>query len=346
MASLRGLAGSGSRFRRITRRRLCQIPGRTVAVMLLLLVCPTGALAQAIEWQRVGDPGNPAHPVNLQGSVAYEYDIARYEVTNAQFAAFLNAVADEDPNGLFDTRMATDALGGIERSGLSGSYLYQVKSGFADKAVSFISFWEAVRFANWLHNGMPVGGQGPSTTEDGAYTLTPGAIADNSVARNAGALFAVPLRNEWWKAAHYQSGTQTWFLSPAQSQVTMNCAAPAFDDGNTGSCSRSPFVIEAVGSYLLSDSPYGTFDQGGNVQEWVDHATLLDRELFGGSFFTGGSAGSFLIANRRRNAAARDGTTGFRLIRTVPPSVPTLGPAGLGAIIVALLAVGLWRRRG
>jgi sulfatase modifying factor 1 len=333
------------RFRRSTRRRSRRIAKRLATLMMLLSLCPMSVSAQAIEWQRVGDPGNPGHPINLQGSVAYEYDIAKYEVTNAQYEDFLNSVADADPNGLFDARMETDVLGGIEQTGVSGSFAYAAKSGFENKAVSFLSFWEAARFANWLHNGMPDGAQGPATTEGGAYTLSPAAIAANSVTRNTDALFAIPTRNEWWKAAHYQPTTQTWFLSPAQSQTTLACGAPALDDGNTGSCSRSPFVIEPVGSYLLSDSPSGTFDQGGNVHEWVDHATQFDRELFGGSFFTGGSSSSFLIFNRRRNAAARDSQTGMRLIRTVVAApAPALGPWGLGAIAVALVSIGLWTK--
>ncbi len=42
--------------------------------------------------------------------------------------------------------------------------------------VNFVSFWDGLRFANWLHNGQPTGAQGNSTTEDGAYTLTAGGI--------------------------------------------------------------------------------------------------------------------------------------------------------------------------
>ena len=32
-----------------------------------------------------------------------------------------------------------------------------------------MSFYDALRFANWLHHGQPVGPQGPATTEAGAY---------------------------------------------------------------------------------------------------------------------------------------------------------------------------------
>ena len=40
---------------------------------------------------------------------------------------------------------------------------------WADRPVNYVSFWDAARFANWLHNGQPTGAQGAGTTEDGAY---------------------------------------------------------------------------------------------------------------------------------------------------------------------------------
>jgi hypothetical protein len=37
--------------------------------------------------------------------------------------------------------------------------------------VNHVSWYDAVRFANWLHNGQPTGAQDNTTTEGGAYTL-------------------------------------------------------------------------------------------------------------------------------------------------------------------------------
>jgi hypothetical protein len=34
-----------------------------------------------------------------------------------------------------------------------------------------VSWGDAARFMNWLHNGQPTGAQGMGTTERGAYTL-------------------------------------------------------------------------------------------------------------------------------------------------------------------------------
>ena len=65
---------------------------------------------------------------NFYGGVTYDYRIGTTEVTNAQYAAFLNAKAASDPLALYNTSMGSDARGGITRSGVSGSYTYATKT--------------------------------------------------------------------------------------------------------------------------------------------------------------------------------------------------------------------------
>ena len=51
-------------------------------------------------WVAVGGAGNPCDPTGpgrCFGAVGYPYRIAVHEVTNAQYAAFLNAKAASDP---------------------------------------------------------------------------------------------------------------------------------------------------------------------------------------------------------------------------------------------------------
>ena len=112
------------------------------------------------------------------GAVNYAYNIGTYEVTNSQYAEFLNAKAASDPFGLYSESMGT--AGGISRSGSSGSYTYGATS--PNMPVNFVSFFDAVRFANWMNNG-----QGSSNTETGSYTLLGGGDPPsngNTVTRN------------------------------------------------------------------------------------------------------------------------------------------------------------------
>ncbi len=70
---------------------------RLLALVTLMLAFPAQAVVN-IDWVTVGDPGNAcdSHPYGCPGAVAYEYRIGKYEVTNAQYAEFLNAVAATD----------------------------------------------------------------------------------------------------------------------------------------------------------------------------------------------------------------------------------------------------------
>src|SRR5262245_16498456 len=107
-----------------------------------------------IETVPVGDVGNPHDPTtgNLFGGVNYAYNIGKYEVTAGQYTAFLNAVAATDPYSLYDTSQTSDVrVAGISRSGSSGSYTYSV-IGSPNHPISYITWGDAARFANWLHN--------------------------------------------------------------------------------------------------------------------------------------------------------------------------------------------------
>ncbi len=69
----------------------------------------------------VGDAGNANDSTGF-GGVSYGYHIGTYEVTNAQYAAFLNAKAATDRHNLYDISMGSSPFGGISRSGVDGSY--------------------------------------------------------------------------------------------------------------------------------------------------------------------------------------------------------------------------------
>jgi sulfatase modifying factor 1 len=251
------------------------------------------------------------------GGVPGSYEISRFETTNADYAEFLNAVAATDSNGLYHASMGSDARnGGISRTGVAGSFLYTVKPGFANKPVTYVSFYDALRLANWLHNGQPTGTQDAATTEDGAYTITATGISDNSIARNGGATILLPNEHEWYKAAYYGNGAG-YFEYPAGTSTLISCASGG-GSANTANCDFRANGLTEVGWFVASSSPNGTFDQGGNAWEWTEDTILgAGRVLRGGSFIDDPEV---LGATERVGFLPTNeiASLGIRLIRTVP----------------------------
>jgi len=294
-----------------------------VWAMCLCALLTAPALPVGIETVQVGNPGNAGElsgngaggygPDRICGAVDYVYNIGKFEVTAGEYTDFLNAVADTDTYGLYSTYMWSSSNGcKIERTGSSGSYSYSVASGWADRPVSHVSWGDAARFCNWLENGQPIGAQDLSTTEDGSYYLNgaTSVAAMAAVTRDPDATWVIPTEDEWYKAAYHKNDgvTGTYFDYPTSSD-----SAPGYvnnsgnlsgtgtpfveggtdpgnyatydGDGGTGGIG-SPYYRTEVGEWENSDSPYGTFDQGGNVWEWNE--AILDgsyRALRGGSIY-------------------------------------------------------------
>ncbi len=132
---------------------------KTVVICGCVWLATTLAFAEVtFDWALVGNAGNAGELTGagaggfgddaIVGGVDYEFQISKYEVTNPQYTAFLNAVARTDPNGLFQASMASSPLGGIQRSGAGGNFTYSVKAGRGNNPVIYVSFLSAMRFAN------------------------------------------------------------------------------------------------------------------------------------------------------------------------------------------------------
>jgi formylglycine-generating enzyme required for sulfatase activity len=296
----------------------------------LLLFVPA-ASAVNIDWVTVGGAGNACDTQTngCFGAVAQEFRIAKTEVTNTQYTEFLNAVAATDTNGLFNGNMG-GVLGGITQSGISGSFTYSAKAGRENVPVNYVSFYDSLRFSNWLQNGQPTGAQGNATTEDGAYTITSAGIANNSITRNAGATIFLTSEDEWYKAAYYDALSASFFDYPAGTDVQSTCALPSAT-GNIANCAGAVGAPISVGAYALSAGPNGTFDQGGNVQEWnesVLNTTL--RGTRGGSFASAVATLSGAKRNGQDPSAGERVNTGFRVAAVVPePGTALLLMTGL-----------------
>ena len=140
--------------------------------ILVLFTAGATARAQSISmsYVTVENPNNAPDPAtgNMYGSVSYTYDIGEYDVTQSQYVTFLNAVdpTGANPLGLYDS-IAKDMEYGIvfNPNGENGS-MYSVRNGYSNMPIVDETYWDAIRFVNWMNNG-----EGNASTETGAYTL-------------------------------------------------------------------------------------------------------------------------------------------------------------------------------
>lgn len=298
-----------------------------------LIATSLAASALEIEFVPIRNAGNPPDDTG-RGSVSYDYEIAKYETTNAQYVEFLNSVANEmDLYGLYNQEMAGKGISfppvpvGFER-------YYEVEPGFANKPVRLVSFWDAVRFANWLHNGQPIGLQGPTTTESGAYVLDHGDVAQNQVVREPTAQYFVTSENEWYKAAYYDPSLPGYYDYPAGTDVEIVCTVVS-TFANRANCAGAIGQPTDVGSYAGSPSPYGTFDQGGNLREWVETISGAARQVRGGAWFSPESDVSSLGFTGYTADFDLD-SVGFRVARTLPEPDQAL-LTGVAMLVLATL---------
>lgn len=223
------------------------------AIMLLCL----GGIAQAtvaIDTVAVGDAGNAADTTGY-GAVDHNYNIGKYEVTVGQYTEFLNY---KEWDAATPQLMPLDAIvaNHIERNG-SGTtidpYIYSVASEWANNPVSYVSFWDACRFVNWLGNG-----QGDGDTESGAYPLNGyNDSAGGDISRNPGAIWVLPTIDEWYKAAYYRGGTNAGYYD----QPTASAYGTVNQYGNGWEWSESVVSVGSVAGRILGGG-YGLLDEG------------------------------------------------------------------------------------
>ena len=284
---------------------------------------PTGLTS--LETVPVGNPGNAGEwsgesydgfgEDRICGAVDYVYRIGKFEVTAGQYTEFLNAVAKTDTYRLYNGWMNNDERGcQITRHGTNGSYTYDFsgrpagnESDWVNRPVNYVSWGDAARFANWLHNGQPTGPQNDSTTEDGAYDLN-GAMSNAdlvAVTREADWTWAITSEDEWYKAAYHKNDgvTGNYFDYPTSNDTRPSNHLVDPDPGNNTTSYYihftigSPYYRTEVGAHENSESPYGTYDMAGNVWEYNETISSVPS--------VGVRGGSFSSSNRHPRASFR-----------------------------------------
>ncbi|MFN0125792.1 MAG: formylglycine-generating enzyme family protein [Verrucomicrobiales bacterium] len=280
---------------------------------------------RSLELVDVGHPGNPPDDTGL-GAVAYPFFISKYEITAAQWVEFLNAKAKADADGgLWNNDMDSVRSGEgvrceIRRAGEKGAYVHSVQRELANRPVTHVSFLDACRFCNWLHNG-----QGDGDTENGAYTLNGYFGTDaRRIQRNPGAQWFVPSEDEWYKAAYFdpaKSGGAGYWNYPVRSDEKPDRdfeSARGVNFYAGGYLDPKRFFTDA-GRFANAASAYGTFDQGGNALEWTEGfiAPFL-RNAWGGAFDLDDGGRNGRAPNRFHTSISDVQSIGFRVASAAP----------------------------
>lgn len=179
-----------------------------------------------IDFVRITHPGNAPWMGNGQqgddaigrGSVDYEYNIGRFEVTTSQWVQFFNAAYDRPAGEANLPWLTPPTFWGAQgmtpiNSSNPNARRWQVPAGNEMRAVGNISWRMAAMYCNFLHNGgAAAGGEGGVVPRanflSGAYDVSTfgpngmGGFADQAT-RSPGARYFIPSRDEWIKAAHY-----------------------------------------------------------------------------------------------------------------------------------------------
>ena len=283
----------------------------------------TGGNAFTMDFVTIGNPNNAADTTgspNPVGSVAYTYNLGKYEVSR-------DMITKANSAGTLGITLADMTI-------LGGNGV--------NRPATMISWYEAARYVNWLNTST---GGTAAYKFDGSGTFQLWSAGDagydaNNLFRNSLAKYWLPSRNEWYKGA-YGSPNGTWYNYPTGSDSAPTAVAGGTDantavyNGQTGP--TGPADITNAGGL----SSYGTMGQGGNVWEWMETAydginstAGEDRELRGGSwsFYSVGLGASYRDADGPTFERAT--YLGFRVASVPEPSTGLLVLLGLSGLLL------------
>ena len=302
---------------------------QTASAQLVTESFGTGANAFTMDFVTIGNPNNAADTTgspNPVGSVAYTYNLGKYEVSREQIDKANSA------GSLGITLQDMDNYGG----------------NGVNKPATGIGYYEAAKYVNWLNTS--TGGTAAYKFDgSGAFQLwSAGDVGynANNMFRNSLAKYVIASSDEWYKGA-YGSPNGTWYDYPTGSDSAPTAVASGTDENtavyNQTVYNHSFFTGPADVTNAGGLSPYGTMAQGGNVFEWME--TAFDginneagesRELRGGSWYNYDSTVSIHLEARYRlsiiHSSESNELIGFRVASVPEPSALSMLAVGLGGL--------------
>ncbi|CAG0981402.1 hypothetical protein PHYC_01786 [Phycisphaerales bacterium] len=318
------------------------------------------AQPSGIEFVTVGAPGNapytgndPFGHVTGRGAVAYDYRIAKYEVTTQQWVDFVNtfkARPDPVPSSVLPLPVVWGAVVDTSYPGPGTRYRVADAPGAAMRPVYGIEWRTAARYANWLHNDMS---DSVLALADGAYDTStfgdnPDGTFTDQVTHHPDARYWIPTLDEWLKAAHYDPdrygpGQGGWWQYSNGSDTPYQYGPPeGYPGGSGANQANAGFNLPDFGEFAIPlnsypvVSPWGLLDVAGGAREWNEEIRVIPQ--VGWYRRMDGSASGGTIAAAQASdilygmAAGRpDSNIEFSTIRIA--SIPS--PGGLGMLLLA-----------
>jgi len=272
-----------------------------------------------IDFVRITHPGNapyigstppiPGDNALGRGSVGYEYNIGRFEVTTSQWVQFFNAAFDRPANDRLPHLIPPTFWGAAGAPPtVPGGLRWQVPAGNEMRPVGNISWRMAAMYCNWLHNDKSTA---RSAFLDGAYDVSTfgsngmGGFNDQAT-RSPGARYFIPTWDEHLKASHFDpdrfgENQPGWWTFNNRTDVPVPGGPPGAHvriDGPPGPDPNGPlaqanygwdqFTFPGYGSpysvplgaYPDVQSPWGLLDVAGATTEWVEEIRTLSTGDF------------------------------------------------------------------